>query len=123
MQSYYCDSDGDGFTGSIASGTCASYNCVPVLCTTTQGTDCDDTNPLLYPGQEWYEDGDGDGYSDGTILNSCSQPSNYYLSGDLLALTGDNCPAVANPTQIDGDGDGVGDACDPAECGNNYWEA
>lgn len=32
--------------------------------------------------------------------------------GDGIADGADNCPNVANPTQIDTDGDGAGDACD-----------
>jgi len=32
------------------------------------------------------------------------------LDGDLDGV--DNCPAVSNPDQADGDGDGIGDACD-----------
>jgi Bacterial Ig domain/Beta-propeller repeat/Thrombospondin type 3 repeat len=33
--------------------------------------------------------------------------------GDGVSNAIDNCPAVANPTQSDVDGDGLGDACDP----------
>jgi hypothetical protein len=33
--------------------------------------------------------------------------------GDGIPDASDNCPAVANPDQADGDFDGIGDACDP----------
>ena len=36
--------------------------------------------------------------------------------GDGVITSYDNCPLVANPTQSDGDLDGVGDACDLIDC-------
>jgi len=38
---------------------------------------------------------------------------------DGLVTNRDNCPGVANPDQVDADGDGYGDACDPGD--NNAW--
>lgn len=42
------------------------------------------------------------------------------VDGDGIADEDDNCPRVANPDQVDSDGDGVGDACEeitlPGDC-------
>jgi len=42
--------------------------------------------------------------------------------GDELADPFDNCPLVPNVGQEDGDGDGIGDACDLQTCGNGIRE-
>lgn len=63
--------------------------------------------------QTFYKDADGDGYSDGTTLDDCVPPVDYYLASQLIATNGDcddNDPLV-NPgaTEIC---NGIDDNCD-----------
>ncbi len=55
------------------------------------------------------EDRDGDGIAEVPGLPACA--------GSIAAGCTDNCPASPNPWQQDADGDGAGDACEPA-CAN-----
>lgn len=52
-----------------------------------------------------------DGPDDSTPAESFLAPGQD-MDGDGRAIASDNCPNVANPDQVDSDGDGAGDACD-----------
>ncbi len=60
--------------------------------------DCNDDDANEYPGQTWYKDQDGDGYSDGTTIISCERPADYYVASELVATSGD--PDDTNPNMF-----------------------
>ena len=112
-QYYDGDNDGYGLTDRFIK------TCEMVQGYVTDGGDCDDKNPLLYPGQTWYPDSDHDGYPDDIQgVESCQLPGDtYYLASELTAVEADNCPQVANPNQRDDDNNGIGDACEGGQSG------
>ncbi len=106
----YADTDEDGYgdpnSSMTFSGTCGvGY--------VSDNTDCDDNDPLEFPGQVWYKDVDEDDYSDGTTLTQCLRPTNYFVENELIETSGDCNDAVAaiNPaaTEIC---DGIDNDCD-----------
>jgi len=91
------DSDGDG-VGDV----CDSPDCGNA---TKEGDEeCDDGNKIK-----------GDGCEPDCTVSKDSD-------GDKVYDSVDNCPSVANPDQADLDGDGIGDVCDPPDCGNGFKE-
>lgn len=95
----------------LATGTTtlvSSFTDLSDLCSFTVSTSLD----------RWYFHYEGDsqfggvfetvGYADAVFATSFSD-----TDGDGPVDLGDNCPSVANPTQLDTDGDFLGDDCDP----------
>ena len=80
----------------------------------TNSLDCDDNDPLEFPGQIWYKDLDGDEYGDGTLLIDCLRPQDYYLASELIQINGDcdDNNAGANPGLAEVCGDSIDNNCD-----------
>ncbi|TRO67540.1 MopE-related protein, partial [Christiangramia sabulilitoris] len=79
-------------------------------------TDCDDTDENEFPGQTWYLDADGDGYSDGTSVVTCERPASHFIAAELTDTTGDcnDSNAAINPDASEIQYDGIDNDCDPS---------
>lgn len=100
---YYFDSDGDGHAGSaVTLQVCG----LPPAGYYPSSTDCNDADPLEYPGQTWYIDGDGDDYGTGATVMQCARPVNGYVIAELVSTTGDcnDANVAVNP--------GASEVCD-----------
>ena len=123
VETYYYDSDNDGFGDDNLSVTI----CTPPAGYVLDGGDCDDNNPDINPSavevcngldddcNGFIDDGlsgvdsDSDGIPDN--CDSCPNDPDNDIDGDLICGDIDNCPTVANPLQEDANNDGIGDAC------------
>ncbi len=74
------------------------------------------------PGFDDALDGDGDGLADGCDDDLDDGPLGD-ADGDQVVNDDDNCPAQHNPTQLDTDDDGDGDACDADDDGDGVADA
>jgi len=103
-QTYYADSDGDGF-GYLNVDT---LSCTMPLGFVSDSTDCDDLDSLVNPATIWYMDLDGDLLGDSsTAYTGCIVPMGYVLTpGDCDDLN----PQILGPVTyyLDTDGDGFG---------------
>lgn len=69
--------------------------------------DCNDNDASIYPGATEIC---GDGIDQDCNGNDLVCPVD--TDNDGIPDGSDNCPIIANPDQLDSDGDGIGDACD-----------
>jgi hypothetical protein len=125
--SYYLDTDTDGFGSGTAIVSCSSPGSNYVTVT----GDCDDNDPLIYPGAtevcdnidnncdgsidegltqtSYYLDADTDGFGSGSAVLSCSSPGANYVS-----VNGDCNDANTSiyPSAVDIPNNGVDENCD-----------
>ncbi len=105
---WYADSDGDGF---------GDPNVTTLACDQPSGfvsdnTDCDDNDAAVHPSASEFCNGIDDD-CDASIDEGFDQDN------DGVADCFDNCPNTTNPGQADADCDGVGDACDLCDGGDD----
>ncbi|MBX2800647.1 MAG: putative metal-binding motif-containing protein [Myxococcales bacterium] len=127
---WYDDGDGDGFGDGLSANSCAAP-----AGTADQPGDCDDTDATRFPGHPelcdtldndcdgktdendptWYDDGDGDGFGDGTVaVTQCDAPSGHVLfAGDCDDTDADRHPNASETCDdVDNDCDGLTDDSD-----------
>ncbi|MEO1261231.1 MAG: T9SS type A sorting domain-containing protein [Bacteroidota bacterium] len=110
---WYKDFDDDGYSDGMTQVSCtqpADYKLLGDLA--GPDIDCDDNDPLEFPGQEWYPDADGDDYGGTPKVTQCERPAGHFAASELTGTNdcNDNNAAV-NPgaTEIC---NGIDDNCD-----------
>jgi hypothetical protein len=129
LSTFYANVDGDAYGNpDVSTQACTApsgYIAVPGDCNDSyadaypgaieacdgRDNDCDDQVDEGLPTFTYFADTDMDGYGAGPEVQLCFEaaPEGYSTNDD------DNCATVANPAQVDCDGDGIGDACPIAE--------
>jgi len=113
---WYIDADGDGYVGEPVRSCerpTGGFLSSELDTEGLQSGDCDDSDPKQFPGQQWYVDGDTDGYV-GDAQTSCTRPTDGLLQSELAGAnkqTGDcdDTDAAINPATVwylDADADG-----------------
>ena len=115
VQTWYKDLDDDGYSDGVTQQSCPQPPGFELAANLLGlNNDCNDNDPLQFPGQTWYKDSDNDGYSNGATLVQCSKPVGYKALPQLLGFGDCNDGnANVNPGMSEVC-NGVDDNCDGA---------